>query len=96
MPTVNTLVANFIAAGDTTRRRPCGSPAKRGAAVLAAGQALHAHVSDEEWIPVSSSPLAELEYFRTVQRFARFGGDRDVAHALLSWAETEYAEHELE
>lgn len=77
MPTVNTLVADFIAAGDTT--------------VLAAGQALHAHISDEgeEWIPVSSSPLAELEYFRTVQRFARFGGDRDVAHALLSWAETE-------
>jgi hypothetical protein len=30
MPTVNTLVADFIAAGDTT--------------VLAAGQALHAHV----------------------------------------------------
>ena len=82
MPTINTLVADFIAAGDTT--------------VLVAGQALHAHVSDEEWIPVSSSPLAELEYFRTVQRFARFGGDRDVAHALLSWAETEYAEHELE
>ncbi len=80
MPTVNTLVADFIAAGDTT--------------VLAAGYALYTHSIDASCVPISER--AELEYFRTVQRFARFGGDRDVAHALLSWAETEYAEHELE
>ena len=80
MPTINDLVADFIAAGDTT--------------VLAAGQALHAHSSDEEWIPVAEH--YELEYFRTVQRFARFGGDRTVAHALLCWVETEFGEHEIE
>ena len=80
MPTVNTLVADFIAAGGTT--------------VLAAGQALYAHSSDEEWIPVAEHH--ELEYFRTVQRFARFGGDRDVAHALLSWVETEDDPHAIE
>lgn len=80
MPTINELVADFIAAGDTT--------------VLTAGQALHVHSSDEEWIPVAEQ--TELEYFRTVQRFARFGGDRDVAHALLSWVETELDEHEIE
>ena len=80
MSTVNTLVADFIAAGDTT--------------VLAAGQALYAHSSDEEWIPVAEHH--ELEYFRTVQRFARFGGDRDVAHALLSWVETEDDPHAIE
>jgi len=50
MPTINDLVADFIAAGDTT--------------VLAAGQALYEHSSDEEWIPVAEQ--TELEYFRTV------------------------------
>lgn len=77
---ITTFVSDLIAAGDTT--------------VLAAGRALHARSSESQWIPVAEHH--ELEYFRTVQRFARFGGDRDVAHALLSWAETEYAEHELE
>lgn len=80
MPTLSDLISDFLAAGDT--------------AVLAAGRALYTHCADTEHVPVSER--TELEYFRTVQRFARFGGDRTVAHALLCWVETEFGEHEIE
>ncbi len=43
--------------------------------------------------------MADYRLIHAIQRWpplAPLGGDRDVAHALLSWAETEYAEHELE
>lgn len=77
---ITTFVSDLIAAGDTT--------------VLAAGQALHARSSESQWIPVAEHH--ELEYFRAVQRFARFGGDRDVACELLCWVETELGPHDTE